>query len=301
MEHGQIPGGSATRRDATTQQRRVSGQEHEIKESVEHGVEKVKRVGEQIYDKACDACHNWKHYPKLVMTVLLLTTFLTGAFVAGGVQKMGFLGGSRHYVSSHWDRETADAHHALDVVLDHLQHPHLYEGQQATSYASRARGLVMRLVEGMLPSRGKARGMYEGARDTGRDIYDKAADTGRNLYDKVTGRSIYDKATGRGVMDKAGDIKDDLAYRARYGIDAAKETGYGIGHKLSDMAESVKKTFTGDRGSVSSGGRGRISKESESSGWFGHSEDDAHHGHDDEFELAQQKLQRINRHAEREM
>jgi hypothetical protein len=94
----------------------------------------------------------------MLTTLVLLTCFLLGAGSMGLVSKTGFIGRGgnvRHshkwpqsapalgsacllcgsslrlsgcqYISSHWDRNTADAHHALDVILDHLKHPELYE------------------------------------------------------------------------------------------------------------------------------------------------------------------------------
>jgi hypothetical protein len=106
----------------------------------------------------------------------------------------------------------------------------------------------MNLFEGIMPGRGKG---------YGRDMYEGARDTGREMYDKATGRSLYDKITGRGITDKAGEYAQDLSYGARRGMETAKDVGYGISHKLGDMAESVKQTFVGERGYGGGEGYGR--------------------------------------------
>lgn len=52
----------------------------------------------------------------------------------------------------------------------------------------------------------------------GRDMYEDSRDTGRNLF------------------DKASDIKDDISYKTRRGVDSMKDASYdltnNIGHKI---------------------------------------------------------------------
>lgn len=144
---------------------------------------------------------------------------------------------------------------------------------------------------------------------------DELYDRGQEMYDKATGRTMYDKATGRGILDKAADFKDDLLYGRRQPV---KDTGYHIGDKLSNMAQSVKDTFVGhggDRGygredSYISGGRGGggLSNIMPGSGgvgssWFGGDNQYMSRGRDeeDEYGLATDKLKKVVRTAEREM
>lgn len=93
----------------------------------------------------------------------------------------------RQYVTSHWTREAYDAHHALDVVLDHIKYPHLYETERGSSMIGRARTGIMELLSGMIPGRSKA----------GRG--------GVTDYAQSMGRDIYEKTMNRGMMDKAGE------------------------------------------------------------------------------------------------
>ena len=106
---------------------------------------------------------------------VLLGAFLTGALSMGLASKTGFMtkgGNVSHqlprsstasnvklhpansfsfvcssavpcqYVSSHWDRQTADAHHALDIILDNLKHPELYEEQHGVGMVKQARNTI---------------------------------------------------------------------------------------------------------------------------------------------------------------
>lgn len=156
----------------------------------------------------------------------------------------------------------------------------MYEGRAAEGYMTKARRSLYNLLEGIMPRRSKSGEYYEKAKDTGRSIYDKAS-----------------------------EYADDLSYKARRGMDQAKEAGYGIGSKLSDMAHTVKETFVPseygerDKGWFSSGRGGR-----KSSSWFGSGEEEEGYGgrgrrgrsEEDEFNLAASKLRGVVHDAERE-
>jgi hypothetical protein len=187
-----------------------------------------------------------------------------------------------------------------------VQHPQLYESQKGASYISRARSSLMNLFEGIMPGRGKG---------YGRDMYEGARDTGREMYDKATGRSLYDKITGRGLTDKAGEYAQDLSYGARRGMETAKDVGYGISHKLGDMAESVKQTFVGERdrgyggegyrrGGVGSswfgGGGGREESRETGRGWFGGRSNEPSYGGGEDLSEATSKIKRVVGKAQRE-
>lgn len=317
----QVPVTGRTSGTATTRGGALGKEQKEpLAESGEQALQQVKHAAEKAYEKACDACHNWRHYPKLLTTVVLLSSFLLGAGLTSSVSRMGMFG-SRHYVSHHWDRETADAHHALDVVLDHLKHPDLYRGERAETTVHKARRSIGDFLSGMLPSSWRRKGYTD-------ELYER----GQEAYDKATGRSMYDKMTGRGIGDKMGDMAEDIRYGARRGMESMKDTGYDIGHKLSGAAQSVKDTlgmgerphygmeeesWIGGRGRgggggwFGGGGGEREHKKPSRGGWFsgltgrGRGEEEGYmrRGHDeeDEFRLASQKIKGMVRGAEREM
>ena len=260
-------------------------------------------------------------------------------------------------MSQHWDRNTADAHSALDIVLDHIQvrgegkgkgrgrkggrggggrgkerrrqrdqgrqmesgkqrilhnankppnvvkmlpvsilcvqNPHVY-GREHQGWIDKSRKMLGNIVEGLWPIRKRARDMYDSARETGRDMYDSARETGR-------------------------DLKDEVSYRARRGAEAAKDLGYGFTHKLSDMAQSVKETFSPserdyedryrDRrgGGISEWVSDKLSwgpkKGEEEGGWGrrGRGQVEEEEREEREFEQATSRLKNVVHDAQREM
>jgi hypothetical protein len=181
---------------------------------------------------------------------------------------MGILGGSRNYVSTHWDKDTANAHHALDLVIDQLKHPHLYQGQKSTSYVNQARIGLMNLFDGILPGTKKGKfGMSK---------------TSKPIFDPQTGRRISGK-----VSETMQDIGDSASNMYRRGVGKVKDTSSGISRKIGNVAQQVKGVFTSD--------------EDEGGSWFGdsnvHHEDEEEH---EEFVDATEKLKHIINRAERE-
>jgi hypothetical protein len=271
----------------------------EIADAGEQMIGSVKKQAEHVYHAACDACHTWRHYPKLLTTVLLLSSFLIGAGLMGGVQKTGIMGKGGNYISAHWDRNTADAHHALDVILDHLQHPELYESSKhGVGIVKTARNKIGDFVQGILPASWGSRKMMRGGRDYGRD---------------VTKEMEYGV---RGAYDKLSDIGEDLSYGMRRGVEQAKDTTYGIGSKMSEMAESVKNKFVPsgrdyvERGKEHLKRGGLIHEEEEEPGFLGGLLGGRHaqrgggrRGYEDEDEVdeATKKLRRVVRQADRDL
>lgn len=104
---------------------------------------------------------------------------------------------------------------------------------------------------------------------------------------------------------------------------AAKDVGYGLSHKLGHVADSAKNLMGGGDSYGSYGQRMKPKKgswlgsklwgsggegEQESTGWFGgHDQHQQQRGgswmgeHDDEFELATQKLRNVAREADRQL
>jgi hypothetical protein len=269
------------------------GGKSELKETLGEGgeqlVQQAKQTGAQIYHAACEACHNWRHYPKLLTTALLLTSFLLGAGSMGLVTKTGLMGGSGNYIAAHWDRNTADAHHALDVILDHLQHPEMYEHKTSRGMVQKARNKISNFMEGILPESWshKARRGMKDYLDT-----DKYSSRGG-----VTG--MYDT-----ISDKLSNVipgmESGVGYGVKRGMEQVKDTGYGITDKMSDLASSLKHKFTPDMDTEdymesakrSMGMRGGSKRGS----WVGGDE-----GDDDELNEATQHLRRVVRKAERDL
>jgi hypothetical protein len=261
------------------------GRSGEAKEVAHDVSEQVTKTAEKIYHTACDACHNWRHYPKLLTVSVLLLSFLIGAGSMALVGKTGMMGRGGNYVSSHWDRNTADAHHALDVILDHLKHPELYESSaQGSKIVHKARGTISEFLKGILPS-------GWGGSKSMRDYVDQ------DYMPRGVGRrggGIYDT-----VSETVGDLTHGMRRGAERGVDMAKDTGYGITSKLGELADNVKSKFTGDhdydymeklkgRGGDRSGSYGGGRQ------WSGYDEED-------DINMATQKLKRVVRQADREL
>lgn len=304
-----VGGGSGSGVHQTSAGMKQTGREQKdvLMESAEHAAHQVKKTSEQLLDMACDACHNWRHYPKLLTGLLLLTTFLLGAGSLAAVQRLGVIGGGhQNFVSQHWNRETADAHHALDVVLDHLANPHYYQTEKSESYLNKARKSLFSLFDMGGKSKGKS----------GREYVERK---GRDMYEDV-------RDTGRGVYDKAADLKDDLAYKTRRSVDWVKDStedlSHNVGSKISNLASGLKSTFVGDHDHDDDSGYMRRKSRSSSSSiwpsWLGGGSDSdhpsyrsrsrkgessfMHRGESDEDELgmAADKLRHVVRSAERD-
>lgn len=170
-----------------------------------------------------------------------------------------------------------------------FQYPHLYGSEASVSLVSRARNKMLDLIQGILP-----KGRKEYYADKGRDIYEQA--TG--------GRSIYDKLTGRGVGDKAADTLQDISYGARRGVEQAKDIGYGIGSRISDMASSVKDTIVGHGDERDYIPRDTYGGRESQGGWFsggGRDRDQYSRDQRDELSMATDQLRNVMRSAERNM
>jgi len=244
----------------------------QLGEAGEQVISAAKDKAEKVYHAACDACHNWRHYPKVVTTILLLSMFLLGAFTMAGVSKVGIIS-KGSFVSSHWDRQTADAHHALDVILDHLQHPELYEHKTGFMSVQGARSKIGNFLKGLWP--GAKRRVQE-----------------QDEYLSRGGRGLMEQ-----VYDKGGDLKDDISYGARRAAEQAKDLGYGVTDKISDFTQTLKDKFMPDTDSDDYFGR---AKEKVKRTVGGDRERDYGGGYeDDDFNEATSKLRRVVRKADR--
>jgi hypothetical protein len=258
----------------------------EVKETAHDVGEQVAKTAEKLYHTACDCCHNWRHYPKLLTVTVLLLSFLIGAGSMAMVGKTGMMGRGGNFISAHWDRNTADAHHALDVILDHLKHPELYEtSTQGSKMVHKARGTITDFLKGILPSG------WGGRKSSLRDYVDEDY-LPRGAGRRSTGGGIYDQ-----VSETVGDLTHGMRRGAERGVDMAKDTGYGITSKLGELADNVKNKFTGDHDydyieSMKGRGGGRSSSSWGSRGGY---------DEEDDVNAATQKLKRVVRQADREL
>jgi len=243
-----------------------------VGEQAQQLFKKVEHIGDEV-------CQNWRQYPKVITVILMLSCLLFGAGITALIHK-----GTGNYISSHWDRQTADAHHALDVVLDHLKNPNIYQSEQGWGILKKSRGIVGNFLQGVLPKSWEQKIRGEG-HENDWSVGGVGSGSGRRITD-----DIYEK-----VHDKVSDLK----YGARSAVDkvgdVAKDAGYGIGHTISEFADTVKNKFTGssDHDDDFLGSRRGNSNQRGGNQRF-------MDGDEDDMRAAKEKLNRVVRQADRE-
>jgi len=177
--------------------------------------------GTMLKDQMCDMCRSqFRQYPKLMVGLLVLSSFCLGIGLTAMMGRMGYGPGGNLIRIENRDPTAIEAHQALDTLLSHVY--------SAKSSVSGATEKLSKLEAAKLAAE---------ALKKGHDLRDSAGDTIDGLGSKLSG--LKDNV-GHTLNDHVGYAGEKLSQ----GADSIKHGATRSADYLSEQAQILRDTLS---------------------------------------------------------